>query len=197
MKNKDTFFPHSKEPGSFVGNIDADLMHGMSKRSTPIQISDFELIIKEHNLFLEFGGLGGKWETFVTSGLTLSVYTGIKASKGKQALFNNSNLTLLDLSKKNLQCVDFTNVYYPDGKFFGSNLRNSIFIDSVLINIDFSNSNISQCDFSRSLMMNCNFDNADLTFSDFENCNLTGSTFKNANLKNSRFPGAILENVIF
>ena len=194
--DKSDFFPHSDETGS-VTVLNTELMHAMSEGSEPVDERQFQATLREHELFLDNGGRGGAWQTFVTSGLTLSVYSKSQTSLGKQASFLNSNLSLLNFMDKNLECCDFTNIYCPNGRFNRANLSNSIFIDSVLINADFSDANLSGCDFSRAQMMNCCFTNANLSGCDFENCDLTNSNFMGANTAGSGFPGAKLDNVIY
>ena len=105
-------------------------MHQMSQSSIPVTIEQFEQIFIEHKEFLESGGKGGKWQSIEVSGLTLGVYTGAKASMGKQASFLNANLSMLNLWAKDLECADFVNVYYPNGSFAKSKFGNCLFIDS-------------------------------------------------------------------
>ncbi len=194
--NKEEFFPLYHQPGA-TSILNQELMHQMSKTSEPITDNQLEQMLNEHQMFIESGGRGGKWQTFEVAGLTLAVYTGATAAKGEQASFANSNLSLLQFSGLSLECCDFVNVLYENGSFRNSNLNNSIFIDSVLLHIDFSGADLTGCDFSRALMMNCQFDNSNLSSCDFENCNLSNSIFTGAKTIGSRFPGAILENVIF
>jgi uncharacterized protein YjbI with pentapeptide repeats len=194
--NKLDFFPLSDQTGSTT-NLNSEMMHQMSESSTPISPDEFKVLISEHTLFLESGGKGGTWQNFEVAGLTMGVYIGATADKGKQASFLNSNLSLLNLSNINLECCDFVNIFYKNGNFRNSKLKNSLIIDSILENTDFSGADLMGCDFSRSLMMNCNFSGANLSNCDFENCDLTGSNFTNAITGGSRFPGAKLEQVIF
>ncbi len=194
--DKEEFFPFCAQPGA-ASALNQELMHQMSETTAPIPVAQFEQMLKDHQVFVDSGGRGGKWQSLEVAGLTFAVYVGASATSGKQASFLNCNLSLLKLSGFNLECIDFVNVYYKNGTFQNSNLKNCIFIDSILINVDFSEADLSGSDFSRALMMDCQFCNSNLSNCDFENCNMSNSNFEGANTSGSRFPGAVLENVKF
>lgn len=194
--DKSDFFPLCDQTGSFT-SLNTELMHQISENSEAISINKLSSILEEHKLFLESGGKGGTWQSLEAGGLTLAVYMGGKALRGKQASFLNRNLSLLELGNSNLECSDFVNVFYMSGNFRDSNLKNCIFIDSVLIGTDFSGADLTGTDFSRALMMNCKFVGANLSACDFENCDLTGSDFTNAVTSGARFPGAKLDSVSY
>jgi len=194
--NKEEFFPFSSQPGA-ASALNQELMHQMSENTAPIHSAQFEQMLNDHQIFVDNGGKGGKWQSLEVAGLTFALYIGTSAQIGKQASFLNCNLSLLHLSGLNMECIDFVNIYYKNGSFRNSNLRNCIFIDSILVNVDFSGADLSDSDFSRSLMMDCNFCDSNLSNCDFENCNLANSNFKGSNTSGSRFPGAVLDNVMF
>jgi len=196
MDRYSKIFPLSDQKGGKTDNIDAKLMHSMSEKSTPVTSDAFTNMHQSHLGFLQLTDEDARWETIVVSGLTLAIFMGGRNEKFPQASFHNANLTSLLLEDLNLSCVNFANIFYPNGTFKNSRVYNSMFIDSFLDNTDFSGADLRKCDFSRSLMRNCNFTNADLRGADFENCDLTGSIFVNVQLENSRFPDAILEKIV-
>jgi uncharacterized protein YjbI with pentapeptide repeats len=194
--DKDKFFPLHDRAGAKT-SLNHEMMHHMSEATSPITVDEFENKLQNHQEFLQNGGKEGNWQSFEVSGLTLAVYSKSNILHGKQLSLLNSNLSLLDLSEKNLESSDLVNIYYPGGSFRRTNLKNCIVIDSVLNNTDFSDADLSGTDFSRAEMKSCQFINANLKGCDFENCDLSGSNFLGAQTDGARFPGAILNSVIF
>ncbi len=197
MKKKEieNIFPLSNQKGSPAENINTALMNEMARKNKKLTDAELEKILIEHLDFIVNGGIGGKWETLLTSGLVFGIYTGAKAKSGKQADFYQKCLSNFDLSWKKLATANFIGSVGEKVNASYSNFENAIFTDSCWKNSNFEYSDLRKVDFSRGDFSYCNFRYCNLQETDFENCNLTGADFTGAYLKNSRFPGAILKNV--
>jgi len=188
-------FPLSSEPGASVSNINSSMMRSLTESNELLQQENFEEIINEHKKFIEAGGMGGKWQTFVTSGLVLGVYFGVTVSNGKQADFFHKKFTGLDLKNRNYSASNFIASIGEGVDISYSQMENCIFTDAFWKIANFENCNLKGTDFSRSDLSGCNFRYCNLENTDFENCNLENADFTGAILTGSRFPGAILTGV--
>jgi uncharacterized protein YjbI with pentapeptide repeats len=200
MKNKlldddQKKFPLAGQPGSPIEDILSEVMRGLAESAEPMRGSELEKIIRDHQLFISDGGIGGRWETFIAGGLIIGIYVGVSGLQGQQADLHQRKLNGFSLNNLELPASNFLGVIAESVDFRNSNLSHCLFTDSYLKQANFEGANLSYSDFSRSGMQGCNFKNADLQGADFENCDCSDADFTGANLTGSRFPGANLSNV--
>lgn len=189
-------FPESSNPGNDITNINSSLMVILAEGSSPISSKEWQEILEDHQQFLETGGSGGNWETYLTDGgLVFGVYLGATGKEGEQAHLEHKNLEGQNLRNLQLPYANLLGVLCKNQDLSGANLSYCLLTDSVFDNTNFEGANLDGADFSRSSLRNCNFRKAILKKVDFENCDLSGSDFTGASLEGSRFPGAKLENV--
>ncbi|MHA2062100.1 MAG: hypothetical protein ACW963_07420, partial [Candidatus Sifarchaeia archaeon] len=74
-----------------------EMMVHLRESAEPMTQEEFEIELENHHKFINSGGAGGSWETFVTEGgmkkgLILGVYVGAKGSEGEQLKLSHKNL---------------------------------------------------------------------------------------------------------
>lgn len=191
----ESMFPMSSSPGAPTKHIKSALMFDMVIEKEFLSKERFKLMMTMHQKFLDSGGLSGKWQTLISKGIIFAVYEKSNHKSGTQADLSMQNLSLLDLSNRDLRCVNVLGSIYQMKNAINSNFENALFTDCYWIETNFENSNLSRVDFSRGDLSGSNFRNCNLSFCDFENCKLTNADFTGANLNGARFPGAKLEGI--
>jgi uncharacterized protein YjbI with pentapeptide repeats len=191
-------FPLANQRGADCSLIQTDAIRQAAKNNTPLTLNEIKIITKEHHLFLDNGGGGGKWHVLVRGGITFGLYLGNDATAGTQAVFERKHLAAaLDLQEFQLPFANFCGVWGVDLDLSDADLSYCLFADAALPSVCFADANLSFSDFSRADLSRAVFVNANLQGADFENCNLNNADFRGANLTNARFPGAILKGVKF
>ena len=161
------------------------MMKVLRESASPVSQEEFEETMKQHALFLENGGSGGKWQTVSVSegptGTVLAVYLGPKVSAGAQASFMNKSMEGLPVKEANLSYTNMVGVRAQKQNFDGANLQGICATDSDFSGSSFKNADLRGADFSRSLMIGCDFTGAilggdvDRENVDFENADMTGA----------------------
>lgn len=189
-------FPLSGTLGADTSNVKTKQMQKVAKLKTPLTLLEIKKIIEDHHQFLSTGGVGGKWERLLFSGIVFGVYVGANAASGTQAALEQRHIpSNIDLQEIVLPFSNFCGVFCRNQDFSDANLSYCLMTDANFENAIFADTNLQNTDFSRSNLRNVSFMNADLRGVDFENCDLTNADFRGAFLENSRFPGAILDNI--
>jgi len=176
------------------------MMVNLRELGEPMTQEEFDTKLEEHNKFINSGGAGGSWQTFVTEGgmkkgLILGVYMGAKGSEGEQLKLSHSNLEKLKLDSITLTYADFVGVLCRNQNLKNTDLTGSLSTDSDYSGSNFEGANLSNADFSRSEMSNCNFNKANLTNTDMEDVDLTGSDLRGAILNGTMLKNTILKDV--
>ena len=193
------FFKKSDHSGSITTNLKTQVIQQNAANSQSISQAQLEATVEAHHQFLSNGGAGGRWKTFEVGGFVFGVYTGQDSKEGKQANFEQHNLSAktLDTCELQLPFTSFCGAYGKYQDFSDSDLSYSLFTDTNFEQAIFADANLSFSDFSRSNLRKTSFMNANLEHCDFENCDLTGADFRGANWKNAKFPGAILRDILY
>lgn len=190
------YFPFCTHQGTDSSMINKSRIRQLILQKRPLSNQFIEKTIKDHLIFLQNGGAGGKWKTIHIKGIVLALYFGEEVTVGKQANFELQQFaTDVNLAEVILPFANFCSSRIAQVNFKAADLSYSIFTDVVAKDVNFSNANLAYIDFTRGDLENANFSNANLVGADFENCNLKGANFKGANLSKARFPGADLTNV--
>lgn len=167
---------------------EARARYGMMKvlRESAPRVSQKEWVetMKQHVLFLENGGGGGKWQTVSVgegpAGTVLAIYLGPKTSTGAQASFMNKSIEGLPLKGANLSYSNMVGARAQKQNFDGANLQGICATDADFSGSSFKHADLRGADFSRSLMTGCDFTGATLEGDvdrenvDFENADMTG-----------------------
>lgn len=189
-------FPLSDQNGADTSAIKTTQLHLLAQVSKPITNSELEEVLAQHHLFLQTGGMGGRWQTLLINGLVIGDYVDAEGQEGKQASFERRCFAKqLDLVDVELPFANFCSVYAFEKKFINADFSYSLMTDAFMEGCNFTNANLQGVDFSRSNLRSVDFTNANLQGADFENCDLTAANFEGAKLDGSRFPGAILDQV--
>ena len=152
--------------------------HTRAENGTSISQEVFEIMLKEHHVFMIEDNAGGFWETYQIEDLIVGAYYGEdykNSNKGEQAMLAFQNLMHLKLSNIKLRYANCIGVQAKNQIWDGADLEGSIFTNAILTGCSFKNVDLSGVDFSRSDMRNCNFEGAILDNTDFEDCNLEGA----------------------
>lgn len=173
-----------------------NIMVILREASSPMNLEKFNEIIKEHNKFLNSGGAGGHWQTFITGGIILGVYLDAKGSEGDQAKLSHENLEKLNLEGIVLTYADISGVLCRNQNLKGADLTGSLLTDSDFSGTNFEEANLTNADFSRSKMIGCNFRNANFTGTDLENVDLSDSDLRGAIFEGTSFKNTIMNNVM-
>ena len=136
---------------------------------------------------------------FSNTDLTNSILSNIDFTKIdisnsflKNSNFDQSLLTGMDLSMKNLQGVIFDNAYLEGTNFHGANLTVAKFNSRTKFkNVNFTNATMVNCIFEGSLLKNANLTNAVLTsanlkYTDLRNVKLDGANFTDAEIEGAK-----------
>lgn len=193
------FFKQSDSSGASTTNLKTQIMQQHAANNKTISQAQLAAIIEAHHQFLSKGGAGGRWKTFEVGGFVFGVYTGKNSKDGKQANFEQHNLSskTLDTCELQLPFASFCGAYAKYQDFSDSDLSYSLFTDTNFEQAIFADTNLSFSDFSRSNLRKVSFMNANLENCDFENCDLTGADFRGANWRGAKFPGAIMKGVLY
>jgi len=190
-------FPLADQFGSPTKHIETQKMQEKAYLKEPLNSSEIEQTIIEHQDFLNSGGVGGEWQIIAIKGQALGVYKGKKYGKGNQAIFDMQKISHdLYFPELHLPYSSWCGVYAKTQDFSKADFTGSIMTDANLENVDFRGANLENVDFSRSNLKGATFLNANLLGADFENCDLTGADFRGANLSGSQFRGAVLKDVL-
>ncbi len=177
------------------------MMIELREHAEPITQDELDSILEKHYEFINSGGAGGRWETFVTEpdlkkGLILGVYVGAKGSNGEQLKLSHKNLEKVNLENIFLQYGDLVGVLCRKQSLKDSSLEGSLLTDSDFSGSNFENANLTNADFSRSRMVHCNFKNANLTGTDLEDVDLTGSDLRGAMIDGTSFKNTIMKDIL-
>ena len=191
------YFPYCTHQGADCSMVNAALIRQLTLKKRPLSIPTITSIIKEHLVFLQHGGAGGKWKTIHLKGIVVALYFGNEVTKGAQASFELQQLpTGVHLKEIVLPFANFCSSRIEQANFQAADLSYSIFTDAAAEGTNFSEANLAYVDFTRANLENADFREAHLVGADFENCNLQGADFRGAKLSGARFPGAKLANVL-
>ena len=152
--------------------------------------------IAAHALFLNSGGLNGKFERLEVSGMPMNVYMGngkegahlaipmkdIRQSK----ILKGALLSKSDLAGCKAEGTDFSKAI----------LQGAMLTDGFFAGANFENADLSYADFTGSDLKNANFKNANLTGTDFEICDCSDADFRGAVLVGSSFKGTKLNGAL-
>jgi len=157
------------------------MMVHLRESAEPMTQEEFDIKLEEHHKFINSGGAGGSWQTFVTEGgmkkgLILGIYLGAKGSEGEQLKLSHKNLEKLQLKNISLTYADLVGVLCRNQNFKNTDLTGSLSTDS-----DYSGSN---------------FEKANLSNADLEDVDLTGSDLRGAILDRTMFKNTVLKDVI-
>ncbi len=193
------FFKKSERSGSSTANLKTQVMQQHAANSQTVSQAQLEATIEAHHQFLSNGGAGGRWKVLNINGFVFGVYTGQDSKSGKQANFEQYNLSskVLDTCELQLPFTNFCGAYGKYQDFSDADLSYSLFTDTNFEQAIFADANLSFSDFSRSNLRETSFMNANLENCDFENCDLTGVDFRGANWQGAKFPGAILKDILY
>ncbi|MHA1301654.1 MAG: hypothetical protein ACTSO9_19715, partial [Candidatus Helarchaeota archaeon] len=100
------------------------MMIKLRESSEPMNQEEFDNLLNEHQKFINSGGAGGKWETFVTgndleTGVIIGVYIGAEGSEGEQLMLNHKNLEKLNLENISLPYANLVGILWRN-----QNLKN-------------------------------------------------------------------------
>lgn len=193
------FFKQSDRSGTSTANLKTQVMQQHAANNKAISQTELATTIEAHHQFLSNGGAGGRWKTFEVNGFVFGIYTEQESKEGKQANFEQHNLSskTLDTCDLQLPFTSFCGAYGKYQDFSDCDLSYSLFTDTNFEQAIFADANLSFSDFSRSNLRSVSFMNANIEHCDFENCDLTGADFRGANWKNAKFPGAILKDILY
>ncbi|WP_274363802.1 pentapeptide repeat-containing protein [Paenibacillus thermotolerans] len=103
----------------------------------------------------------------------------------------------MDLSKSNLQRMDFREVQVPGGKFNYSNLQGSDFTHSDLTNSTFKCSNLDRAVFDGANLTGAKLIKSNLRRASFRDCVLDRTDFSSSELSGVNFDGLSFNGTIF
>ncbi|MEO1514019.1 MAG: pentapeptide repeat-containing protein [Bacteroidota bacterium] len=193
----ETNFQMATQLGRSTSDIQQPLLQQRARQQQVVGPKEWQIILDNHQLFLQSGGAGGSWKPLLVNGLVIGLYEGAEVKAGMQAQleyrrlpdeagFRETDLPYANLCGLHAQGVDFST----------SNLSHCLFTDALLESAKFEHACLRQTDFSRARLQAANFRYADLRGADFENSDLRQADFRFANLDGARFPGARLEGVL-
>ncbi len=128
-------------------------------------------------------------------------------NQSKDISFRNANLKNLDLdphssairdqnlSRANLQNIDFSFADLSNSSLYGANLENSNFESANLQNVSFWRANCKNANFQHSNLKNSKFHKAKIDFANFSNADLTGADFTILSSKGVKLKNAIITNI--
>ncbi len=167
------------------------------EKQAPITQEEFNEMLKEHEKFIDSGGAGGKWKTWVVKGVVFGQYLGSEGLDGKQITLSYNNLEKIKLENISLTYADLVGVFCRGLNFKKINLTGSLCVDSDFTGSNFDGANLTRCDFSRSKMQGCNLKNANLTDTDLEDVDLTGTDLTGAIVTSgTSLKGTVFKNAV-
>lgn len=158
------------------------------------QDQEFEIALKQHRMWLDGGGGGGKWSTTVGSTrIPYGLYTGVRVEAGKQANFHLRNLESRPLRGAALPFAHLSAVRCENADLAGAWLQGSLLIDSYFSGSSFVGADLRGADLSRGDFLACDFTNALLEDADLEDADFTGATFVGAHVHGILRPGTTID----
>ncbi|MCH2044447.1 MAG: pentapeptide repeat-containing protein [Saprospiraceae bacterium] len=190
-------FPLADQPGSPTDHIHTNRMQDRAKGVVALQQTEMHEIIRKHILFLNSGGIGGRWQMISLRNFVCGIYQGAQGTQGEQAILDMQHLPHeLDLLELQLPYSSWCGVHARYQDFSDADLTGSLFSDAMLEKTIFADANLQNVDFSRASLRGASFMNANLRGADFENADLTDADFRGAILEGARFPGATLKRIL-
>ena len=111
------------------------MMVHLRESAEPMTPEEFDTKLEEHYKFINSGGAGGSWQTFVTEsdmkkGIILGVYLGAEGNEGEQLKLSHKNLEKLNLENISLTYADLVGVLCRNQNLKNTDLTGSLSTDS-------------------------------------------------------------------
>lgn len=176
-------------------DMNTELIWNMANSCPPFTQEEIQEMLDAHQLFIQSGGGGGRFERLQTAGLPMNIYMG-NGKKGRQFEVRMKHFAAeTDLSNTELIYADLAGAIMEEMDFSKATLNYSLMTDAFLRGSNFDQASAVGVDFTGSDLTGASFVNADLRNADFEICNCTGADFTGANLEGALFKGTTLHGI--